>query len=172
MLREQFKAFLDDQGLDRPHVAGNSLGGLVALIAGAEGDARSVTALSPAGFWRTEAQFRYTRGIFERACALADRVGGRTELLARTAAGRKLMYGVLTRPPGPGLARPGARRRPRASCAPARPCACCSRRPQPFDREIPLDVPVTVAWAARDLVLPPVAGGGRPRGCCPSPSTS
>jgi pimeloyl-ACP methyl ester carboxylesterase len=26
---------------------------------------------------------------------------------------------------------------------------------EPFDREIPLDVPVTIAWAARDLVLPP-----------------
>jgi pimeloyl-ACP methyl ester carboxylesterase len=25
----------------------------------------------------------------------------------------------------------------------------------PFDGEIPVDVPVTIAWAARDLVLPP-----------------
>lgn len=26
---------------------------------------------------------------------------------------------------------------------------------EPFDREIPRDVPVTIAWAARDLILPP-----------------
>lgn len=154
VLREQFKAFLDEQGLDRPHIAGNSLGGLVALIAGAEGDARSVTALSPAGFWRNAAQFRYTRSIFERACALADRVGHRTELLARTAAGRKLMYGVLTAHPARvscdqaiGDARGFLRARPALRLL--------LDAAEPFDREIPLDVPVTVAWAARDLVLPP-----------------
>src|SRR6202000_2519252 len=88
VLRDEFKQFLDDQGLERPHVAGNSLGGLVALIAGAEGDARSVTALSPAGFWRTKAQFTYTRQIFLRTCAMADRLGDRAELLARTRNGR------------------------------------------------------------------------------------
>lgn len=37
--------------LDRPHVAGNSLGGLLALELGREKLVRSVTALSPAGFW-------------------------------------------------------------------------------------------------------------------------
>lgn len=37
-------------GLDRPHVAGNSLGGAVALELGARGSASSVCALSPAGF--------------------------------------------------------------------------------------------------------------------------
>ena len=74
VLREQFKAFLDEQGLDRPHIAGNSLGGLVALIAGAEGDARSVTALSPAGFWRNAAQFAlHPPASSSAACALSDR---------------------------------------------------------------------------------------------------
>ena len=47
VLRETFAEFLDAAGLDRPHVAGNSLGGMIALGAGAEGAARSVTALSP-----------------------------------------------------------------------------------------------------------------------------
>ena len=65
-----FKDFLDEQGLDRPHVAGNSLGGRIALEAGVNGHARSVTALSPAGFWRTEASFAYTRRIFTSAAAL------------------------------------------------------------------------------------------------------
>src|SRR3954451_5955317 len=51
VLRERFKDFLEEQGLDRPHVAGNSLGGRIALEAGVTGHARSVTALSPAGFW-------------------------------------------------------------------------------------------------------------------------
>ena len=42
--------FLDASGLERPHVAGNSLGGGVALVMGASGAARSVCAVSPVGF--------------------------------------------------------------------------------------------------------------------------
>jgi pimeloyl-ACP methyl ester carboxylesterase len=43
-------AFVADLGVERPHVAGNSLGGAVALELGRMGAARSVCALSPAGF--------------------------------------------------------------------------------------------------------------------------
>ncbi|MGA9858287.1 MAG: alpha/beta fold hydrolase [Solirubrobacteraceae bacterium] len=38
-------------GLDRPHVAGNSLGGWVALELALSGAARSVTGIAPAGLW-------------------------------------------------------------------------------------------------------------------------
>jgi pimeloyl-ACP methyl ester carboxylesterase len=154
VLRDHFKEFLSQQELDRPHIAGNSLGGLVALTAGAEGDARSVTALSPAGFWRTKAQFGYTKQIFLRACALSEKLGDRAQLLAHSRGGRKLMYGILTAHParvspdqalgdvrGFLYARPALRELLNAA--------------EPFEREIPLDVPVTIAWAARDLVLPP-----------------
>lgn len=154
VLREQFKQFLVDQDLERPHIAGNSLGGLVALIAGAEGDARSVTALSPAGFWRTKAQFAYTKQIFLRFYALSERLGDRSESFARTRAGRQVMYGLLCGRPSRvsadqaiGDARAFRYARPalRALLEAA----------EPFNREIPPDVPVTIAWAARDLVLPP-----------------
>src|SRR3954468_7104002 len=70
VLRELFKEFLDEQGLDRAHVAGNSLGGRIALEAGVNGHARSVTALSPAGFWTNEASFAYTRQLFTSGAAL------------------------------------------------------------------------------------------------------
>lgn len=39
-------------GIERPHVVGNSLGGAIALELASRGQARSVTALSPAGFFR------------------------------------------------------------------------------------------------------------------------
>lgn len=42
---------LDELGLDAPHVAGNSLGGWIALELARRGRARSVVALSPAGAW-------------------------------------------------------------------------------------------------------------------------
>ncbi len=153
LLREQFRQFLADEGLVRPHVAGNSLGGLVALVAGAEGDARSVTALSPAGFWTTRAHFSYTRHIL-RTGMLSERLGARVELLAHTRAGRRLMYGLICAHPA------------RISSAQALGDIQAFRyaRPTlqlmldaaaPFDRQIPNDVPVTIAWGARDLVLPP-----------------
>jgi pimeloyl-ACP methyl ester carboxylesterase len=43
---------LDTVRLDRPHVAGNSLGGWVALELALAGHAASVTAIAPAGLWR------------------------------------------------------------------------------------------------------------------------
>ncbi len=154
VLRTEFQQFLLDQGLHRPHVAGNSLGGLIALVAGAEGDARSVTALSPAGFWRNSAQFAYTRQIFLRACTMSDRLGGRFETVAHTRGGRQLMYGLLCAHPGR-VSRDQAIGDARAFRY-ARPALkVLLDAAEPFDREIPLHVPVTIAWAARDLVLPP-----------------
>jgi pimeloyl-ACP methyl ester carboxylesterase len=43
--------YLDERGLARPHLAGNSLGGWVAIELARRGRAASVCAFSPAGFW-------------------------------------------------------------------------------------------------------------------------
>lgn len=51
-------SFFEHIGIERPHVAGNSLGGAIALELGALDLVRSVTALAPAGFW-TPRQRRY-----------------------------------------------------------------------------------------------------------------
>lgn len=48
---EQVEELIRDLGLDRPHVAGNSLGGVLALELAARGSMRSCAAFSPAGFW-------------------------------------------------------------------------------------------------------------------------
>jgi pimeloyl-ACP methyl ester carboxylesterase len=42
---------LEQCGLERPHLAGNSLGGYVAIELARRGRASTVCALSPAGFW-------------------------------------------------------------------------------------------------------------------------
>ena len=44
------REFLDGLGLERPHVAGNSLGGWIALELAQQGAVSSATALSPGGF--------------------------------------------------------------------------------------------------------------------------
>ena len=66
-IAEELFAFFDELGLDRPHVAGNSLGGALALIAGARGRAATVTGLSPAGFWARDWEFSYAKGVFAAA---------------------------------------------------------------------------------------------------------
>ncbi|MDQ2849767.1 MAG: alpha/beta hydrolase [Actinomycetota bacterium] len=48
---EQVEELIADLGLKRPHVAGNSLGGVLALELAARGSVRSCAAFSPAGFW-------------------------------------------------------------------------------------------------------------------------
>ena len=44
-------SFAAEIGVPKPHVAGNSLGGWVALQMALDGNARSVTAIAPAGLW-------------------------------------------------------------------------------------------------------------------------
>jgi pimeloyl-ACP methyl ester carboxylesterase len=48
---EAVERMMDEAGWETAHVAGNSLGGYVALQLGARGRARSVTAFAPAGGW-------------------------------------------------------------------------------------------------------------------------
>jgi pimeloyl-ACP methyl ester carboxylesterase len=50
-LAHAITGFLAARGIERPHVAGNSLGGWVALEMAAAGRAASVTAIAPAGLW-------------------------------------------------------------------------------------------------------------------------
>ncbi|WP_424214934.1 alpha/beta fold hydrolase [Streptomyces sp. BI20] len=144
-------------GVERPHVAGNSLGGLLALEMGRVGLARSVTALSPAGFWTEPERLRVFLVLLAMrggARALPDAAAAR---LVRTAAGRAALTGAI-------YARPG-RRSPEAVLAETRALrgapgfasTLAAGRTVRFTDDVP-DVPVTVAWGDRDLLLPPRQG--------------
>lgn len=154
VLRDMFKQFLDAEGLDRPHVAGNSLGGRIALEAAVNGHARSVTTLSPAGFWRSESSFNYTRRIFNGAAAVVERCGLRADRLAFSRAGRRVVYGALMSHPTrvPVDTALGDVRAFRRALPALRLLLDAAT---PFTGEIAPHIPVTIAWAARDLVLPP-----------------
>ncbi|MEU6663951.1 alpha/beta fold hydrolase [Streptomyces sp. NPDC046821] len=139
-------------GIERPHVAGNSLGGLLALELGREKLVRSVTALSPGGFW-SEAERRYAFGTLH-----AMRQGARAlpvaaiERLSRSAAGRAALTSTI-------YARPG-RRSPEDVVAETlalreatgfTPTLQAGRHVL-FTDDVP-EVPVTVAWGTRDRLL-------------------
>ncbi|MDJ0383589.1 alpha/beta fold hydrolase [Streptomyces sp. G-G2] len=139
-------------GVERPHVAGNSLGGLLALEMGRIALVRSVTALSPAGFW-SAGERRYAF-----AALRAMRAGAHSlprpalERLSRSAAGRAALTGTI-------YARP-ARRSPDAVVAETmalreatgfEPTLAAGGSVR-FTHDVP-GLPVTIAWGERDRLL-------------------
>ncbi|MFF0183234.1 alpha/beta fold hydrolase [Streptomyces sp. NPDC005244] len=138
--------------IERPHVAGNSLGGLLALELGREKLVRSVTTFSPAGFW-SPVERRYAFGVL-----LAMRQAARSmpvpvvERLSRSAAGRTVLTSSIYAHP--------ARRSPEAVVAETLALAHAEAFTETlragttvrFTDDIPA-LPVTVAWGTRDRLL-------------------
>ncbi|MEU9916463.1 MULTISPECIES: alpha/beta fold hydrolase [unclassified Streptomyces] len=147
-----FGAFCEALELDRPHVAGNSLGGLLALELGREKLVRSVTALSPAGFW-SQAERRYAFAVLLTMRGIALRMPRpMVERLSRSAAGRTALTSTI-------YARP-ARRSPEAVVAETLALVNATGFAETlraggsvqFVDDIP-GVPVTVAWGSKDRLL-------------------
>lgn len=152
VMLEAVLGLLADLGLDRPHMAGNSLGGLLALEAGVAGRAASVTALSPAGFFRGRRDVRYARAVFRTMQAAGARLEPVGPALLRTTAGRGLVYGaVLSRPSR--LTPEQAGDDMAAFLASADALGTVLAGVGQFSGTIPADVPVTIAWGARDRLL-------------------
>jgi pimeloyl-ACP methyl ester carboxylesterase len=144
-------SFIEELGLDRPHVAGNSLGGAIALELAAAGVAASATAICPAGFC-TRRELRWAISVLT-AHRLATRLPEpvlRTVL--RSSLVRTMSYGMICAHPS--LLTPEealfdalALRNGRAFAAVARAGRGYAFRGTPT-------VPVTVAWSTGDRVLP------------------
>ncbi|MDI1462394.1 alpha/beta hydrolase [Catellatospora sp. KI3] len=144
--------WLRREGLNRPHVAGNSLGGSIALELAAAGLAASATAFAPAGFWQPW-QRRYALTVLHtlRAGTMLPPTLVRAHLSARP--GRSLAFGMLMHRPGRLTAeratadalamRDGAGFRAVARSAPG-----YQYRGEPT-------CPVTIAWGDRDRILLP-----------------
>lgn len=86
--------FIDKLGLERPHLAGNSLGGLFALKAADHGLARSVTALSPAGFF-SPAEMRYASTVLRTMRLAAGIPPAAMRWLSRSPRRKNLMFGMI-----------------------------------------------------------------------------
>ncbi|MGH3944454.1 MAG: alpha/beta fold hydrolase [Pseudonocardiaceae bacterium] len=144
--------FFADLGLDRPHAAGNSLGGLVSLVLAQRGMVRSATALSPAGLWTPmgrRVSLGMVRQVHRTARHLPPKLATR---LAQTTAGRALMTGVLFARPD--LLEPQVLledMRAMISAVGFGPSLAAGEKIV-FAGRMP-DVPVTIAWGARDLLF-------------------
>lgn len=82
--------YLDEHGLAKPHLAGNSLGGWVSIELARRGRAASVCALSPAGFWWDAKSHDRVAGHINRTRTLARILRPATPLALRSAIGRRL----------------------------------------------------------------------------------
>ena len=135
-------------GIERPHVAGNSLGGWVALELALSGQARSVTTIAAAGLWsRPLAPSRPVAHQLARAATpllpalLASRAGRRLALMATVAHPER-------------VPRADALRLVRAyGAAPGFVDVNRAMRAGRFEGLKRIPVPVTLAWPDRDRVV-------------------
>ena len=146
--------FLDDLGLDRPHVAGNSLGGWISLELAKQNRARSATALSPAGFAQGF-ELRYAHGLLLLSVRIARLAAPRAERLMSSGLARALAFSLFVAKPA------------RLTVADAAPALRDLAWAPWFDATLPtlfsqgftggeqVRVPVTIAWCAKDRLLWP-----------------
>jgi pimeloyl-ACP methyl ester carboxylesterase len=143
---------LDDLGVDHAHLAGNSLGGWVALELAAIRPAASLTLLSPAGLWRGDIP-RYNQVSLGASRWLARHAGGPLSRLARYRAGRVLILGQTHGRPAR-LTAQYAQAAIRAMGAPAGFDAIMAATTQRrYLASVAIDAPVTVAFGSRDRLL-------------------
>lgn len=153
-LDAEFRVLFDHLGLDSAHLVGNSLGGLVALELAEAGLARSVTALSPAGFWAGRLDFAYVQALFGSVLTIARVTQPIAPRILRSPVGRTAMLAWL-------MARPWRVDPDQATgdlenlVATRATLRGLLAQAYAFEPDLIHDVPVTVAWAGRDGVLLP-----------------
>ncbi len=146
--------FLDELGVEHPHVAGNSLGGWIALELARRGRSRSATALSPAGFF-TPVGAVFARASFEATVRIARKLAPRAERVSARPGLRTLTgWQFFARPKRVPPADAAASLRAFAG-APWFDDTLAALASEAFTGGEQIQVPVTIAWAEKDRVLPP-----------------
>lgn len=153
---DNFGDLLDDLGIDQPHVVGNSLGGAIALELGAAKLARSVVALSPAGFW-TAAERRYAIALLTsmRVSTHVPDVMLR-RIATKPRLRREAVRTIYSRPDRIDAERFLGDARAMRDSAGFRPSAAAGKS---YHCHAAPMVPTTVAWGDRDHVLLPRQAG-------------
>ena len=146
--------FLAELGVERPHAAGNSLGGLVVLELAKRGLVRSGNGISPSGF-ANGPESAFARAALWFAVSSARWLAPRVEPLAARPRGRYLVFGTFVANP--------ARISPHDAVESVRALAGApwfdqtlrAVRPSQFTGGERIDVPVTIAWGDKDRLLLP-----------------
>jgi pimeloyl-ACP methyl ester carboxylesterase len=144
-----------EQGIDRPHVAGNSMGATIALELARRHAIASATAISPAGFW-TPRERVYARSSLKASRALAKRIRGAVPAITSSAAGRTALFAQTFGKPWRMTPAEGVATIDAFLDAPAFAQAMANFRDYTFrGADDARGTPVTVAWGSRDALLLP-----------------
>jgi pimeloyl-ACP methyl ester carboxylesterase len=152
------ETYLDENCLQRPHLAGNSLGGFVAIELARRGRASTVCALSPAGFWtngrRSPALAPAARKVHKLA-AMSRLSGPVGPLVFKSAVARRLSLRFLNsachgdRVPADKLVE---LTRTIVACSVTKEVLSTDEEQvAPLD---PLPCPITLAWSEKDSMFP------------------
>jgi pimeloyl-ACP methyl ester carboxylesterase len=161
---DRLQRFFAECGLERPHVAGNSTGGAIALELGRRRGVRSVTAFAPIGFWGRPGEI-WCRWALRAGYELGQRQPERLQ----TVTGTRLSMFVFS------FGRPF-----KAPAAEVMDAAADARDAPGFlgglshgldyrfgDPGALREMPVTIAWGRRDALLPASTQARRARRLLP-----
>ncbi len=150
---DAFEWFLAELGIHRPHVAGNSMGGGIALELGRRHAVASVTAFSPVGFW-TPAEVAFCRSSLSLLGSTPPRLRPLLERLAATRAGRLVLFSQICGYPSRLPVEEAVGTLRDAWTAPALKGALEAFSGYRFRNGEELGgIPVTIAWGRRDALL-------------------
>jgi pimeloyl-ACP methyl ester carboxylesterase len=151
---DAFEWFMAELGLERPHVAGNSMGGAIGLELGRRRAVASVTALSPAGFWNA-AERRFCQVSLSALANTPKAARPALERAARTRSGRIALFSQTFGYPARLPAEEAVATLRDAWASPAFAGALKSFDSYTFAKPEQLrQTPVTIAWGQRDRLLP------------------
>ena len=143
--------------MQRPHVAGNSLGGLIALELAKQGRVRSATGLSPAGFYNDK-EAAYARRSLKITVRTSRLLAPRVDRLTASPLVRTLTFSqVVAKPRMLGAADAAAQVRALAE-APWFDDTLPAIADDRFTGGEAIQVPVTIAWGTKDRLLLPRQG--------------
>jgi pimeloyl-ACP methyl ester carboxylesterase len=148
------RALLDDLGVEHPHMAGNSLGGRLALESAVAGWAASATGLSPAGFWRSEREATMAKATFRAMEAAGGRLQRFAPALSRHTAGRAMVYGAIISRPSR-MPAEQALGDMTAFLAAHDAIEAILAELTPFTGQVRPGIPVSIAWGTKDRLLRP-----------------
>jgi pimeloyl-ACP methyl ester carboxylesterase len=147
-------AWWRELGVERPHVAGNSLGGGIALELARMNVVASASALSPVGFW-TAAEAHWGRAMLRTSHFAATRLGPQMQRIVRSPTGRQLTIGMMYGRPARRDAAEAVADLVNLARAPGWDATLPASREYRFHDGDELRVPVTIGWGTRDRLLWP-----------------
>ena len=149
---DESERYLDERGLDRPHLAGHSMGGFMALELARRGRAASVCAFSPGGLWSDDLRAQVAKRL-RRQLAVGRLMRPITRLLMKSPGMRRRSLTDLTLH--------GDRLSYKRAIEIGDESLACTIAGDIFnnpDEQVapmdPLPCPITIAWAEKDRILP------------------